>query len=42
MPLVGNLLPYRVLVLGTGPEAKLVEASLATTQPSGMERFGLR
>ncbi len=28
-PLVDNLLPYRLLVLGTGPEAKLVEASLA-------------
>jgi len=40
MPLVGNLLPYRVLVLGTGPEAKLVEASLATTQPSGMQVVG--
>ena len=40
MPLVGSLLPYRVLVLGTGPEAKLVEASLAATHPSGMRLVG--
>ncbi len=40
MPLVGTLLPYRVLVLGTGPEAKLVEASLAATHPSGMHLVG--
>ncbi len=40
MPLVGNLSPYRILVLGTGPEAKLVEASLATTHPSGIQVVG--
>jgi sugar transferase (PEP-CTERM system associated) len=40
MPLVGSLLPYRVLVLGTGPEARLVEASLAATHPSGMRIVG--
>jgi len=40
MPLVGNLLHYRVLVLGTGPEAKLVEASLASTHPAGMRIVG--
>jgi hypothetical protein len=40
MPLVGNLLPYRILVLGTGPEAKLVEASLATSHPAGIQVVG--
>jgi sugar transferase (PEP-CTERM system associated) len=40
LPLVGNLLPYRVLVLGTGPEARIVEASLAAARPSGMRLAG--
>ena len=34
LPLVGNMRPHRVLVLGTGPEARLVEASLATAHPA--------
>jgi sugar transferase (PEP-CTERM system associated) len=29
LPLISSLLPYRLLVLGTGPEARQVEASLA-------------
>jgi sugar transferase (PEP-CTERM system associated) len=40
LPLVGTLLPHRVLVLGTGPEARLVEASLASTDPLGMRLVG--
>ncbi len=40
LPLIGHLLPYRVLVLGTGPEARLVEASLAASHPSGMRLVG--
>jgi sugar transferase (PEP-CTERM system associated) len=40
LPLVSNLLPYRVLVLGTGPEARLVEASLGAARPSGMRLAG--
>ena len=40
LPLVGALLPHRVLVLGTGPEARLVEASLTTTNPLGMRLVG--
>ena len=40
LPLVGVLLPHRVLVLGTGPEARLVEASLAATVPSGLRLVG--
>ena len=33
LPLIGTVRPYRVLVLGAGPEARLVEASLTATQP---------
>jgi len=40
LPLVGTLLPHRVLVLGTGPEARLVEASLADASPLGMRLVG--
>jgi sugar transferase (PEP-CTERM system associated) len=34
------LLPYRVLVLGTGPEAQAVETSLAVASPPGLELAG--
>jgi sugar transferase (PEP-CTERM system associated) len=40
LPLVGVLLPHRVLVLGTGPEARLVEASLAAAIPPGLQLVG--
>lgn len=40
LPLVGTLLPHRILVLGTGPEARLVEASLTANQPLGMRLVG--
>jgi sugar transferase (PEP-CTERM system associated) len=40
LPLASALLPHRVLVLGTGPEARLVEASLASTNPPGMRLIG--
>jgi sugar transferase (PEP-CTERM system associated) len=40
LPLVSALLPHRVLVLGTGPEARLVEASLASTKPLGLRLVG--
>ena len=40
LPLVGNLLPYRILVLGTGSEARVVEVSLAVQRPSGMRLAG--
>jgi sugar transferase (PEP-CTERM system associated) len=40
LPLVGALLPHRVLVLGTGPEARLVEASLAWANPLGVQLVG--
>jgi hypothetical protein len=32
--------PRRVLVLGTGPEARVVEASLATADPPGLDLVG--
>jgi sugar transferase (PEP-CTERM system associated) len=35
-PLLGTLLPHRVLVLGTGPEARVVEASLAAAGATGL------
>ena len=35
-PIVRRFLPRRVLVLGTGPEARVVEASLATADPPGL------
>jgi len=40
LPLVGALLPHRVLVLGTGPDARLVEASLTSANPLGMRIVG--
>jgi sugar transferase (PEP-CTERM system associated) len=40
LPLVGSLLPHRVLVLGTGPEARLVEASLTAATPLGVRLVG--
>lgn len=40
LPLITSLLPHRVLVLGTGPEARLVEASLTSTNPLGMRLVG--
>jgi len=40
LPLVGRLLPHRVLVLGTGPEARLVETSLASAHPPGLSLVG--
>lgn len=40
LPLAGVLLPHRVLVLGTGPEARLVEASIVTNNPLGMRLVG--
>jgi sugar transferase (PEP-CTERM system associated) len=40
LPVVSALLPHRVLVLGTGPEARLVEASLMSTNPLGMRLVG--
>ena len=40
LPLVSHLMPHRVLVLGTGPEARLVEASLTSTNPLGLRLVG--
>src|SRR5450432_3772502 len=40
LPLVGNLRPHRILVLGTGPEAQLVEASLASASSPGIRIVG--
>jgi sugar transferase (PEP-CTERM system associated) len=40
LPLVTAFLPHRVLVLGTGPEARLVEASLSASRPLGMRLVG--
>jgi len=40
LPLVGMVLPHRVLVLGTGPEARLVEASINASKPLGMRLVG--
>ena len=40
LPLVTTLMPHRVLVLGTGPEARLVEASLTSTNPLGLRLIG--
>lgn len=39
-PVAGTLLPHRVLVLGTGPEARAVEASLGVANPPGLELAG--
>jgi len=40
LPLIGKIFPHRVMVLGTGAEARLVEASLATAAPPGMRLVG--
>ena len=40
LPLVAALLPHRVLVLGTGPEARMVEASVASGNPLGFKLIG--
>ena len=40
LPLIGKVFPHRVMVLGTGAEARLVEASLATAAPPGMRLVG--
>jgi sugar transferase (PEP-CTERM system associated) len=40
LPLVASLLPHRVLVLGTGPEARMVEASVASGNPLGFRLVG--
>lgn len=40
LPVVNTFLPHRVLVLGTGPEARLVEASMTSTNPVGMRLVG--
>jgi sugar transferase (PEP-CTERM system associated) len=40
LPLVGSVMPHRVLVLGTGPEARLVETSVAATTPPGLRLVG--
>jgi sugar transferase (PEP-CTERM system associated) len=40
LPLVGIMRPHRVLVLGTGPEAQLVEASLASASSPGIRIIG--
>jgi sugar transferase (PEP-CTERM system associated) len=40
LPLVASFAPHRVLVLGTGPEARLVEASLSAANLPGMNLVG--
>jgi sugar transferase (PEP-CTERM system associated) len=40
LPLVAALLPHRVLVVGTGPEARLVETSLTSISPLGVRLVG--
>lgn len=39
-PILRLLLPHRVLILGTGPEARSVEAALAAADPPGMHLVG--
>lgn len=39
-PLLRSLLPHRVLVLGTGPEARVVEASLDAADAPGIQLVG--
>jgi hypothetical protein len=39
-PVARALLPYRVLVLGTGPEALAVETSLEVANPPGLQLAG--
>jgi len=40
LPLVGTMRPHRVMVLGTGPEARLVEASLGSIVSPGIRLIG--
>jgi len=40
LPLVANFAPHRVLVLGTGPEARLVEASMSAANLPGLSLVG--
>jgi sugar transferase (PEP-CTERM system associated) len=40
VPAITAIFPHRVLVLGTGPEARLVEVSLASMRPSGLHLMG--
>jgi sugar transferase (PEP-CTERM system associated) len=40
LPLISNCLPHRILVLGTGPEARLVEASFNAQNRPGMRLVG--
>jgi len=40
LPLVRNFMPHRILVLGTGPEARLVEASFNAEIRVGMRLVG--
>jgi len=40
LPLLAAFVPHRVLVLGTGPEARLVEASLTSSQMTNMTLVG--
>ena len=39
-PFIEALLPHRVLVLGTGPEARVVEASLSASDTPGLQIVG--
>ena len=39
-PVLKLVLPHRILVLGTGPEARLVEASLTSANPPGVQLVG--
>ncbi len=39
-PMIHTLLPHRVLVLGTGPEARVVEASLLAADAPGVQVVG--
>ena len=40
LPIVANMAPYRMLVLGTGPEARLIEASISAANLPGMNLVG--
>jgi sugar transferase (PEP-CTERM system associated) len=40
LPLIATFVPHRVLVLGTGPEARLVEASIAAANMPNMTLVG--
>jgi len=40
LPLITALFPHRLLILGTGPEARLVETSLASAKPPGLALVG--